>query len=277
MQPERYTSIIQTKDDNMKLRIKSVKGVITMSKGGPGSGHHGHRGRPGKRGGSLPGKGESPGYDKNAAVLEDNWFGPAGDEWEEEVYSDGTVTVTHHYFTPDYYTKVERVLHRGTKEEAASILERVKKRQETAKLVKANSGKAKAEIANKVLDKLDKDPKLRRRIAAMMADGPFPDIMNFTSVLDQDVGKWIDPDSDLSLTQRSHKLLKSPGLKKLMADFDKARYSKGWDAVDPKNKANRKEWELYWYGEDFGGQFEYASNTVQNELMDLAIDTALEK
>jgi len=29
----------------------------TKRKGGPGSGHHGHAGRPGKRGGSLPGKG----------------------------------------------------------------------------------------------------------------------------------------------------------------------------------------------------------------------------
>lgn len=33
----------------MKLRVRI--------KGGPGSGHHGHRGRPGKVGGSLPGKG----------------------------------------------------------------------------------------------------------------------------------------------------------------------------------------------------------------------------
>lgn len=31
--------------------------MILRFKGGPGSGHHGHRGRPGKRGGSLPGKG----------------------------------------------------------------------------------------------------------------------------------------------------------------------------------------------------------------------------
>lgn len=31
--------------------------MIIRFKGGPGSGHHGHRGRPGKRGGSLPGKG----------------------------------------------------------------------------------------------------------------------------------------------------------------------------------------------------------------------------
>lgn len=31
--------------------------VIIRVKGGPGSGHHGHRGRPGLRGGSLPGKG----------------------------------------------------------------------------------------------------------------------------------------------------------------------------------------------------------------------------
>lgn len=30
--------------------------MIIRVKGGPGSGHHGHRGRPGKRGGSLPGK-----------------------------------------------------------------------------------------------------------------------------------------------------------------------------------------------------------------------------
>lgn len=31
--------------------------MIIRLKGGPGSGHHGHAGRPGKRGGSLPGKG----------------------------------------------------------------------------------------------------------------------------------------------------------------------------------------------------------------------------
>lgn len=31
--------------------------MIIKIKGGPGSGHHGHVGRPGKRGGSLPGKG----------------------------------------------------------------------------------------------------------------------------------------------------------------------------------------------------------------------------
>lgn len=31
--------------------------MIVRVKGGPGSGHHGHRGRPGLRGGSLPGKG----------------------------------------------------------------------------------------------------------------------------------------------------------------------------------------------------------------------------
>lgn len=37
--------------------------MIIKIKGGPGSGHHGHAGRPGKRGGSLPGKGGGSGSD----------------------------------------------------------------------------------------------------------------------------------------------------------------------------------------------------------------------
>lgn len=35
--------------------------TITFRKGGTGSGHHGHRGRPGKRGGSVPGSGSGVG------------------------------------------------------------------------------------------------------------------------------------------------------------------------------------------------------------------------
>jgi len=38
-------------------RIHGDKEEPTEQKGGPGSGHHGHAGRPGKRGGSSPGKG----------------------------------------------------------------------------------------------------------------------------------------------------------------------------------------------------------------------------
>jgi hypothetical protein len=37
--------------------FKSLRGLLTRYKGGPGSGHHGHAGRPGRVGGSQPGKG----------------------------------------------------------------------------------------------------------------------------------------------------------------------------------------------------------------------------
>lgn len=46
----------------MKLKL--------VHKGGPGSGHHGHKGRPGKRGGSLPGKGR-----RGGGVFSDNLVG----------------------------------------------------------------------------------------------------------------------------------------------------------------------------------------------------------
>ena len=40
----------------------------TATKGGPGSGHHGHVGRPGKRGGSLPGKPKPAQYEGKAVA-----------------------------------------------------------------------------------------------------------------------------------------------------------------------------------------------------------------
>lgn len=55
-----------------------------MKEGGPGSGHHGHAGRPGKRGGSLPGKGKgapTAAFDKEAWEKKD--FMSRREEWEE--------------------------------------------------------------------------------------------------------------------------------------------------------------------------------------------------
>ncbi|KKM24590.1 hypothetical protein LCGC14_1603520, partial [marine sediment metagenome] len=43
----------------VKTRLNRQKPIKIVIKGGAGSGHHGHRGRPGKRGGSLPGSGST--------------------------------------------------------------------------------------------------------------------------------------------------------------------------------------------------------------------------
>ena len=45
-------------EDYQKLKLKQAEEEAGQDqKGGPGSGHHGHAGRPGQRGGSAPGKG----------------------------------------------------------------------------------------------------------------------------------------------------------------------------------------------------------------------------
>ena len=50
--------------------------VIVRLKGGPGSGHHGHAGRPGKHGGSLPGKGGGgKNYQEEAGKLRSDILG----------------------------------------------------------------------------------------------------------------------------------------------------------------------------------------------------------
>lgn len=53
--------------------MSTVKVVRVVLKGGPGSGHHGHRGIPGKRGGSLPGKGGSAPSDRRATYFAMSW------------------------------------------------------------------------------------------------------------------------------------------------------------------------------------------------------------
>lgn len=56
----------------------SGKFTLTFRKGGAGSGHHGHRGRPGKRGGSVSGGGAGAGApDVVGAGAPD-----AGDDWQ---------------------------------------------------------------------------------------------------------------------------------------------------------------------------------------------------
>jgi len=47
--------------------------VIVRLKGGSGSGHHGHAGRPGKIGGSLPGKAIPKGKTKKASLFDNKY------------------------------------------------------------------------------------------------------------------------------------------------------------------------------------------------------------
>lgn len=60
-----------------------MKKLTIILKGGPGSGHHGHVGRPGKRGGSLPGRGGAPisagGIDAIQKVMDDLELRPANE------------------------------------------------------------------------------------------------------------------------------------------------------------------------------------------------------
>lgn len=58
--------------------------IIARYKGGPGSGHYGHAGRPGKRGGSAPGGGRDTQSNFNAVLLDDP---------EIEDYGDGSFNV----------------------------------------------------------------------------------------------------------------------------------------------------------------------------------------
>lgn len=54
--------------------------LIVVRKGGSGSGHYGHAGRPGEQGGSLPGDGDGKGStvsgysSEDVKILEDNGF-----------------------------------------------------------------------------------------------------------------------------------------------------------------------------------------------------------
>lgn len=71
--------------------------VKVILKGGPGSGHHGHVGRPGKRGGSLPGKGGgsvpwwgATGVPRRPAV---DLTPPAPKGWQKRGYARGAVYI----------------------------------------------------------------------------------------------------------------------------------------------------------------------------------------
>ncbi len=71
------------------------KAKLTLRfKGGPGSGHRGHAGRPGKRGGSSPGGGgASPEqvHNKRTEVLRNDVARYLGDEWNEDSESFTTI------------------------------------------------------------------------------------------------------------------------------------------------------------------------------------------
>ena len=62
---------------------KTLSMPIVVDLGGPGSGHHGHKGVPGRRGGSSPGIGGSPGYGGlSNTVRSETWEDVAEGDYE---------------------------------------------------------------------------------------------------------------------------------------------------------------------------------------------------
>ena len=58
---------VQKQMERIHQEQAEASGTEEDQKGGPGSGHHGHAGRPGKRGGSVPGSERSPALAKPGA------------------------------------------------------------------------------------------------------------------------------------------------------------------------------------------------------------------
>lgn len=54
VKPEEWMSIMVERKSNIKVVVRGPLRRIYIEEGGPGSGHHGHKGRPGEKGGSLP-------------------------------------------------------------------------------------------------------------------------------------------------------------------------------------------------------------------------------
>lgn len=72
----KYVFTYTDNDGNPQAELKQQKSVI-VTKGGKGSGHKGHQGIIGHRGGSLPGKGFSPGQavtPKDLIVTDEDWY-----------------------------------------------------------------------------------------------------------------------------------------------------------------------------------------------------------
>jgi len=240
---------------------KEYHGKVIL-KGGEGSGHRGHEGRPGMVGGSQA--------EGGATKLDDRFKEHPTTGWMNYQTRGGAINYRGYEKKSKYNATAGYVVQWSigengydrkdglSEQEAIELaMQKADELDVVTKKVKAPKiNKRKMDIAESLYSKLAADETAHNIMVGLMADGTFPDIMNINSSIDMhDRGGYVDPDDDRAISLNFEDLKFSASttseIKSLLSDFDVARHAEGWDRYNKKTESARLEWERKYYGRTF--------------------------